>query len=73
MNNVQKLMSAGVILAGTVLSQADQDTINGLSDSEVSALISLKGKLWGGDFLQRNCNVASPAPAPGTRVIGIIF
>ena len=73
MDNVAKLFNAGVILAGTVLSQADKDTINGLTDSEIAAIISLKGKLWGGDFLNRNCSVSSPAPAQGVRAIGIVF
>ena len=61
MNNVQRLMQAGLILANAVLSPADQQLINSLTDAEVSALISVKGKL-GDDFAQRN-----------SRTIGIVF
>lgn len=61
MNNVQRLMQAGLIQANAALSPADQQLINSLTDDEVSALISVKGKL-GDDFVQRN-----------NRTIGIVF
>lgn len=63
MNNVQKLMQAGVIHASAAFSAADQQVINSLTDAEVSALISVKSKL-GDEFLQRNL---------ASQTIGIVF
>ncbi len=73
MNHVAQLMAAGVILGTNPPNQADTDFINNnLSDDEVNALISVYGKLQQA-FVQRNFSVNSNAPAPGTRVIGIVF
>jgi hypothetical protein len=45
MGNIEKLMQAGIIPGGMALSDADQEVINSLTDQEVAALISIKGKL----------------------------
>jgi hypothetical protein len=72
MSNLTTLISAGLIDGSTPLSQADQDVINNnLSAAEVSALISVYGKV-GLSFLSRNCGSATPAPGPG-HPIGIVF
>jgi hypothetical protein len=60
---IQRLMQAGLIAPTAALSPADQQIINSLSDDEISALISIKGKV-GEEFLQRNL---------ASRTIGIVF
>ncbi len=70
MGNVQKLMDAGLIASSAALSQADQAVINGLTDQEVSALISINSKLPA-DFKQRN--FGSAGPQQSARIIGIVF
>lgn len=73
MSHLQKLIQNGVILASNVPSQPDVDFIeNSLTDAEVDALCSVHQKATS-DFLQRNCSVNAPNPAPGVRVIGIVF
>jgi hypothetical protein len=62
-NNFQKLSQAGLIVANASLSASDMQLVNSLTDDEVSALISVKGKL-GDDFLQQNLS---------SRTIGIVF
>ena len=68
MGNIARLMEAGIIPGGMALSQADQDVINSLTDDEVSALISIKGKLTP-EFVQK---LAAGGTARGAAV-GIIF
>ncbi len=63
MEKIQRLMQAGLIAPNAVLSPADQQIINTLSDDEITALISIKGKV-GDEFLQRNL---------ASRTIGIVF
>ena len=72
MSNISRLTGAGLIASGTVFSTDDQTTINSLSDDEVSALISISLKV-SLDFLKRNCGSESPAAAPTTHVVGIVF
>ncbi|MGB8887200.1 MAG: hypothetical protein WCC87_10785 [Candidatus Korobacteraceae bacterium] len=72
MSNVATLMNAGLIAANTVLTQADQNTIESLSSAEVNALISINQKVTT-DFLSRNCGSSSPAASPTTHPIGIVF
>jgi hypothetical protein len=69
--NVEKLMQAGIIGAGAALSEDDQKLINSLTDQEVSALISIKGKLTA-DFVQRNLG-GGAAGARGAQTMGIVF
>lgn len=63
MNNFQRLSQAGLILPNAALSAGDMQLINTLTDDEVSALISVKGKL-GDEFLQTHL---------ASRTIGIVF
>ena len=53
MDNLTKLMSAGVVPEDHTLTDDDIGVIHSLSDTEVQALVSLKQKL-GDDFIQRN-------------------
>jgi hypothetical protein len=62
-NNFQRLSQAGLILPNAALSASDTQLINSLTADEVSALISVKGKL-GEDFLQQHL---------ANRTIGIVF
>jgi len=76
-DNVGKLTQAGLISASASLNQEDKDLVNGLTDAEVSALISVKSKLTSG-FVQRNLSGAAavrPAGerAPSEPAIGIVF
>ena len=70
MGTLQKLMQAGIVAAGAALTQADQDLINGLTDQEVSALISIKSKL-SPDFVQRHLSATDTRG--GAQTIGIVF
>jgi len=45
MANIDKLQAAGIIASDAQLSQEHQDVVNSLTPEEVSALISVKGKL----------------------------
>jgi hypothetical protein len=72
MSNISTLTNAGLIAASTTFSQADQNTIESLSADEVSALISISQKV-SLDFLSRNCGSSSPAAAPTTHPVGIVF
>ena len=71
MNNVQKLIQAGLILGTALPSPADQATINALNSSEVDGMIHIYNTV-GSSFLSGNCGVSSPGPGPG-RTIGIVF
>jgi hypothetical protein len=62
-NNFQRLSQAGLILSSAALSASDTQLINSLTPDEVSALISVKGKL-GEEFLQQHL---------ASRTIGIVF
>jgi hypothetical protein len=62
-NNIQKLTQAGLILPNAAFNAADMQVINSLTDAEVAALISVKGKL-GEQFLQQHA---------AARTIGIVF
>ena len=70
MGNLEKLMQAGIITSGAALTQADQNLINSLTDAEVSALISIKGKLTP-DFVQRH--LAASATRGAAPSMGIVF
>ena len=81
MDNVGKLTQAGLISASASLNQEDKDLVNGLSDQEVSALISVKNKLTSG-FVQRNLAPAAggtaparaqPGGGPAEPSMGIVF
>ena len=72
MSNISRLTGAGLIASGTVFSTDDQNTINSLSDDEVTALVSISQKV-SLDFLSRNCGSASPAASPTTHSVGIVF
>jgi hypothetical protein len=57
MENLDALISAGVIPQPNTLTQPDIEAINALSHAEVDALIAVKFRL-GDDFLERNIRVA---------------
>ncbi|HZP23111.1 MAG TPA: hypothetical protein VFB04_06675 [Terriglobales bacterium] len=71
MNNVQLLISAGLIDANYPPNATDEATLNALSQTEVKGLIEIYNTL-GAAFLQRNCNVTSVTPGPA-RSLGIVF
>jgi hypothetical protein len=56
MENLDLLISAGVIPQAHTLTADDIEAVNGLSHDEVDALIAVKFRL-GDDFLQRNVKV----------------
>jgi len=63
MENIDRLMQAGIISAGASFSQDEQDFINSLTPDEVSTLISAKSKL-----------TPEPATPPqGPHTPGIVF
>ena len=74
MGNIDKLMNAGIISAGAALTQEDQDLINSLTPDEVSALISIKGKL-NADFVNRHLSGGGAAAGMrgGQPSMGIVF
>ena len=65
MGNVEKLTKAGIITPGAALKPDDHNLIEKLTEQEVAALISIKGKLTA-DFTNRHLAGASPA-------MGIVF
>jgi hypothetical protein len=69
--NVQALVDAGLINASNLPSASDIGTINGLSLSDIQAMIRVYSAV-GTTFLTNNCNVQSPGPGP-SRIIGIVF
>ena len=76
-DNVSKLKEHGLIHSHANLSEADKATVNGLSDTEVNSLISMKSKLPA-DFIKRHAGVdtAEPNtadPKPGAHTVGIVF
>ncbi len=71
MSNVTTLMQAGIIAGNAVLSADDTTFINGLSDAEVNALISIHNNAPSG-FWSRNCGSSSSTPISG-QSIGIVF
>jgi len=71
--NIQRLTQAGVIMPGATLTQDDQKLINGLSEAEVSALISISEKLTP-DFVQRHLSGGGGGAASAAQgAIGIVF
>jgi hypothetical protein len=72
MSNLSRLTQAGIIAGNATFNQADQATLDSLTDAEVSALISISQKVPA-SFLQQHCSVQSPQPAPNIRSIGIVF
>ena len=58
MNNLDKLIDAGVVPDDHTLSDEDSSVIESLSPLEVQSLVDLKHKL-GEDFLQRNVHDAA--------------
>lgn len=76
-NNVQKLAAANLVDADA-LDADDQKVINNLTDAEVDALISIKGKLPA-SFVQKHfgggaqAGAAVAQVAPASRTIGIVF
>lgn len=76
-DNVSKLKEHGLIHKQANLSDADKATVNGLSETEVNSLISLKAKLPA-DFIKRHTGVGtaepdSPEPKAGAHTVGIVF
>ena len=74
MANYDDLVAAHIIDANNPPSQADIDTINGLTSTDVKGMINVFNRV-GSQFLIRNCGGANAtvAPAPGVRSIGIVF
>jgi hypothetical protein len=70
-DNVSTLKQHGLIHHEAKLSAEDEKTVNGLSDDEVKALVSIKKKLPHG-FIQRHTGVDSPE-ASASRTVGIVF
>jgi len=68
MGNIERLMQAGIIPGGMALSDADQSVINSLTDDEVSALISIRGKLTP-EFVQK----LAAGGAQRGAALGIVF
>lgn len=58
MNNIEKLINAGLLPSGSFLSPADQDAVNALDPIEVDGLIENSTKI---------------APGQKSRTIGIVF
>ncbi len=58
MNNIEKLINAGLLPGGTLPSPADQETINTLDPAEVDGLIETSTKV---------------VPGQNSRTIGIVF
>ena len=65
MSNMEQLERAGLIRSGHRFSEEDKRLIEGLSEDEVKALISVKRKV-GDDFLRRNTSGTTPP-------IGMVF
>ena len=78
MSNIATLMSAGLIAKTATFNAADQQVIEGLSQDEVNALISISKKL-SPDFVARHFGGgAGPTDAAGgveapARSVGIVF
>jgi hypothetical protein len=73
MANYDTLAAAGIIVKTNPPSQADIDTINGLSSSDVQGLINVFQAV-GVPFLTRNCNGAGGSVVPNpSRTLGIVF
>jgi len=70
MANVDKLKEAGIIKGHASLSPEDHDVINRLTPDEVSALISVKGKLTP-EFEKKH--LSSSSGKPGEPSMGIVF
>jgi hypothetical protein len=58
MNNIEKLINAGLIPGGSLPNQADQETINTLDPVEVDSMIESSTKV---------------VPGQKSRTIGIVF
>ncbi len=73
MANFDTLVTAGLIDKSNPPSQADINTINGLSASDVQGLINVFQAV-GVPFLTRNCNGAGGSVGVNpTRTLGIVF
>ncbi len=72
MSNLATLTNAGLIVAGSTFSSADQNAIESLSTDEVNALISISQKI-SSDFFTRNCGGVAAAASPTTHPVGIVF
>ena len=73
MANFDTLAAAGIIDKSNPPSQADINTINGLSSSDVQGLINVFQAV-GVPFLARNCNGAGGSVVPNpSRTLGIVF
>jgi hypothetical protein len=72
MSNLSRLVQAGIISGAAAFNQADQATLDSLTNDEVSALISIHQKV-SASFLQQHCGVESTQPTQNVRVIGIVF
>ena len=72
MSNLSRLTDAGLVSANANFNESDMNTINSLSDDEVSALISVSQKVPS-SFLQQHCSTQSTAPSPSGRTVGIVF
>ena len=58
MNNIEKLINAGLIPGGSLPNQADEETINSLDPVEVDSMIESSTKV---------------VPGQKSRTIGIVF
>lgn len=68
MANIDDLRTGGVISQNATFNAADTAIINSLTAAEVSALISVKGKLTA-EFIANNIGSAGAA----AKTIGIVF
>lgn len=72
MSNLSDLMNGGVISAGATFTDTELATINSLTTSEVTALISIWGKVQGSSLINNNCN-STNISSGSKKTIGIVF
>ena len=68
MANIDTLKTAGLISQSATFNATDQAIIDSLTAAEVSALVSVQGKLTA-EFIANNIGSAGAA----TKTIGIVF
>lgn len=72
MSNLSDLMAGGVISAGATFNQDELTVINSLTAPEVTALISIWGKVQGTTLINNNANTSSISRS-SKNTIGIVF
>ena len=72
MSNLSDLMNGGVISASATFTDGEMTIINNLTSTEVTALISIWGKVKGTTLINSNCN-ASSISGSSKNTIGIVF